>query len=160
METGNMTVDDRQTKPRQIAVIRSYDDLHRGLRDRSSELGMTRADLDAKAGLADGHAGKLLGQRQVKRFGNLTLGLVMGALKVALVMVEDSDIVAPPAEHTDASHSMRATPGSGSRWRFPKGPDFARSMGARRVHKQTPEQRSAAARKAAQARWHRPSVTD
>jgi hypothetical protein len=153
-----MTIEGRHTKPRQLAVIRSYDDLHRGLRHRSDELRMTRADLDARAGLADGHAGKLMGKGQTKRFGNVSLGLVMGALKVVLVMVEDDDIAVPAVEHIDASHTMRATPRSGSRWRFPKGPDFARIMAARRALKQTPEQRSAAARKAAQARWHKPTV--
>jgi len=149
-----MTVEDRHANPRQLAVIRSYDDLHSAVRERSAEIGMTRADLDARAGLADGHAGKLLGKRQTKRLGNVTLGLVMGALRVALVMVEDSDVATPPVEHIDASHNMRATSERGSRWRFPKGPDFARIMAARRARKQTPEQRSAAARKAALARWH------
>jgi hypothetical protein len=147
---------DRRGKPRQLAVIRSYDDLHRGLRDRSDELGMTRADLDARAGLADGHAGALLGKRQTKRFGNVSLGLTLGALKVALIMVEDSDIAAAPA---DASHRMPAT-APRPRWRFPKGPDFARIMAARRARKQTPEQRSEAARKAALVRWRRTTPSD
>jgi hypothetical protein len=143
---------------RPLTVIRSYDDLHRGLRARSDELGMTRADLDVEAGIADGHAGKLLGPRQVKRFGNVTLGRVMAALKVVLVMVEDAGAIAAPADCNDASHSMPATTGQGTRWRFPKGPEFARVMAARRVSKQTPEQRSAAARKAAEARWRKPPV--
>jgi hypothetical protein len=121
------------TNRRARPLIRNYADLHAAVRARTAELGMTRHDLDARAGLADGHAGKLLGRRQVKRFGNTTLPLVLGALGVALVMVEDSDAI-PPTEPIDAS---------------------ARMLAERRVKKQTAEQRSAAARKAAAARWRK-----
>jgi hypothetical protein len=92
---------------------------------------MRRLDLDARAGLADGHAGKLLGPAQVKRLGMISLGLVLQALGVKLIMVEDTD---EQLEPIDAS---------------------ARMLAARRISKQTPEQRSSAARKAAQARWQR-----
>jgi len=123
-----MSTDDRQPRP----LIRNYDDLQAAVRARSTELGMTRADLDARAGLADGHAGKLLGRRQVKRFGNITLGLVLGALGSALVLVEDNEATA-------------AAPINAS----------ARILAKRRAVTQTPDQRSAAARKAAAARWRK-----
>jgi hypothetical protein len=116
---------------RSLRTIRSYDDLQAALRERSADLRMRRLDLDARAGLADGHSGKLLGPGQKKRFGIVTLGLVLQALRVRLIMVDDSD---EPLEPIDAS---------------------ARMLAARRVSKQSPEQRSAAARKAAQTRWHR-----
>ena len=55
------------TEPRPIAVVRSYDDLRRALRTWCDHIGMTRADLDEQAGLADGHSGKLLAPRAVRR---------------------------------------------------------------------------------------------
>jgi hypothetical protein len=109
---------------------------------------MTRAELDAEAGLADGHAGKLLSDRPRKKLGIVTLGRVMAATGLVLIVADDPDAQAP----------SQASPTSKSRsthWRTNKGTSWGRRMAARRALKLTTEQRSSIARKAAQARWQR-----
>jgi hypothetical protein len=71
-------------------LISTYDDFVRSVRDRVDELGMTRLELDHQAGLAHGHSGKLLGARQVKRIGFVSLGLVLGGIGCCLLLVEDT----------------------------------------------------------------------
>jgi hypothetical protein len=146
-ETDNLPI-----APRPLAIVRSYADLHAALRARSDQLAMSRLELDHRAGLADGHAGKLLAPVPIKKLGSLTYDLVLAALGLVLIVAEDSESLARLAERTEASRKMRATTKT-RRHRFPKGPEFARIMAARRALKQTPRQRSASARRAAKARW-------
>lgn len=140
------------TEPRPIAVVRSYDDLRRALRTWCDHIGMTRADLDEQAGLADGHSGKLLAPRAVRRFGNVSLGRVLAATGLMLVLAMDVD-----AQSSDACDDACDAAGvdQPNHWRSVKGRAWARRMAARRALKLTAEQRSEIARKAAQARWQR-----
>ncbi|SRR5258705_8602336 len=72
-------------------MIGSYDDLISAFRERVDGLNISRRELDDLAGLALGHSGKLLGHKQVKRFGSVTLGPMLGAIGCKLVLIEDPD---------------------------------------------------------------------
>jgi hypothetical protein len=66
---------------RQLATVRSYDDLHQALRDRADEIDVSRNNLDEVTGLPNGYVGKLLGGKQVKNIGAMSLGLLLSALR-------------------------------------------------------------------------------
>lgn len=67
-----------------LAVIRTYDQLRAAIAGRRKELGFAQRDFDQVTGLPDGYQGKLeCGLRSV---GGLSLGLVLEALGVELVM--------------------------------------------------------------------------
>src|SRR5258706_4189407 len=74
-----------------LKIISTYDDLVEGVRERCDEMGMTRNELDHQAGLADGHAGKLLCHSQLKRFGIRSLGFVLGGIGCKLALIEDPE---------------------------------------------------------------------
>jgi hypothetical protein len=139
--------------PRPIAVVRSYDDLRIALRAWCASIGMTRVELDEQAGLADGHSGKLLSPRAVKTFGRVSLGRILAATGLVLVLAMDVDAQPIGDAHDgacDAKGDDRA-----HHWRSVKGRAWARRMAARRALKLSAEQRSAIARKAAETRWQR-----
>jgi hypothetical protein len=77
-----------------LAVIRSYDDLLTVARARMTTLNMTFAVLDEVSGVAAGYSAKLLAGRTRRRFGNVSLSAVFGALGLALVVVEDVEQLA------------------------------------------------------------------
>jgi hypothetical protein len=53
------------------------------------ELDVTFSTIDFAGGLQDGYAQKILGKRPCKRFGEISLGCVLGAMGIKLVAVED-----------------------------------------------------------------------
>jgi hypothetical protein len=129
--------------------VRSYDELRRTVADWCRQISMSREELDAEAGLTSGHAGKLLSARASKKFGMVTLGRVMAAAGLVLIVAIDPD--APPRDaHAsgNASDKSRANGSVTRHWR--------KRMAALRTLKQSAAERSASARKAAQARWQRP----
>lgn len=75
--------------PRQLAVVRSYAELHAAIRARVEELDVSRLCLDDAAGFTGGYASKLLAPRPTKLMGKMSLGIMLGALGLALVVVED-----------------------------------------------------------------------
>lgn len=77
------------TKARELGTARSYDELQDILRARIDDLDVSRHTVDHIAGLPMGHTGRLLGPRQTKRIGHISLGALLGALGLALVVVED-----------------------------------------------------------------------
>lgn len=81
--------------PEPIAEVRAaqgYDGLHQALRARADALGVPREQLDELAGLTRGHAGKLLAPYPGRAMGRTTLGPMMYALKVKLLVVPDDEI--------------------------------------------------------------------
>jgi hypothetical protein len=74
---------------RELANVTSYNDLHVAMRARAAELKISRAEIDRLAGLASGHAGKLLAPRPLKRLGDDLVGFVIPALAMKLVLIED-----------------------------------------------------------------------
>jgi hypothetical protein len=75
---------------RQIGIARDYADLHRLLRARAEQLDVSRLVLDEIAGLQSGYSSTLLAPRPRKRLGHMSLGAMLGALGLALVVVEDA----------------------------------------------------------------------
>ena len=71
-------------------LIRSIDDLVAAVRARRDELNLSHKLLDDLAGLQSGYTSKLLAPNRVKNLGALSLPALLGALGVALVLVEDS----------------------------------------------------------------------
>ena len=142
--------------PRPLAIVRSYHDLHEAVRAWSDEIGMTREQLDAEAGLANGHAGKLLSPRAIRTFGNVSLGRVLAALGLVLVLTEDGEAVERIEQRMTAEKNARNDACDKippQHWRLAKGSAWGRRMAARRALKLTAEERSASARRAAKARW-------
>jgi hypothetical protein len=146
--------------PQPIATVRSYDDLRRAVADWCRQIGMTREELDDEAGLTSGHASKLLSERKIKRLGIVTLGRVMAATGLVLIVATDPE--APPrtapvhAPNEGRGRSFGAKNGSNTKhWRKTRGAAWGRRMAALRTLKMTPRQRTTSARKAAQARWQR-----
>jgi hypothetical protein len=130
-----------------IATVHSYDDLRRIVAEHCARLGMTRAELDVAAGIADGHAAKLLARRATKKLGIVTLGRIMAAVGLVLQVAID-----PEAQASPQAGSAR-TPRS--HWRHQRGSAWGKRFAARRALKLSPERRSEIARNAALARWQR-----
>ena len=84
---------------RALAVIADYDDLWRGIRGRVDSMGITREELNYQAKMQDGYAGKLLGAKQVKKFGIASLGKTLGAIGCRLLLVEDPVLTAKIMAH-------------------------------------------------------------
>jgi hypothetical protein len=140
--------------PRPIATVRSYDDLRRAVADYCDQISMSRMELDFEAGLTDGHSAKLLSARARKKLGIVTLGRVMAAAGLVLIVAID-----PDAPHRDldvsTAESKRRRYDRTKHWRNVKGPAWGRRMVGMRNVKLPPTRRSEIARKAAQARWQR-----
>lgn len=89
---------------RAIAFLRSHDDLRLAIRQRCAENRVTRMELDARAGLADGHANKLLAIHPHKKFGSKSMWRVLAANGLALALVNDPESQIT-AEHASADAS-------------------------------------------------------
>jgi hypothetical protein len=137
-----------------IATVRSYDDLRRAVADHCDRIGMSRMELDGEAGLTDGHSAKLLSARARKKLGIVTLGRVMAAAGLVLIVAIDPDA---PYRDLDVSNieSKRQRYDRAKHWRNIKGSAWGRRLVAMRNVKLSPEQRSEIARNAARARWSR-----
>jgi hypothetical protein len=74
---------------RQLGIARSYDDLHRILRERWDALNVPADVLDQIAGTCDRFLVKVLGPGKTKSLGRISLTGALGALAVQLIVVED-----------------------------------------------------------------------
>ena len=136
-----------------LGVARSYADIGRILADYCEHIGMSRTALDAEAFIGSGHAAKALARRARKRLGWTTLGRVMDALGLVLIVARD------PAAQIPASNVVsRNGNGRARHWRNVKGPAWGRRMAAMRVLKLPGQRRTEIARHAAQVR-HRHAGT-
>jgi hypothetical protein len=82
--------------PRQIAVVTAitgYDGLNGAFRARAEELNITRDDVDVLGGLTRGHGSKILAAYPQKAIGRTTLGPILHALKLKLIVVPDDDVI-------------------------------------------------------------------
>src|SRR3981081_885694 len=73
-------------------LISDYGALLEAFRERAKELEISREGIDEIAGWADGYAGKILGGERAKKrkiIGPLSLELMLGALGLKLILVED-----------------------------------------------------------------------
>jgi hypothetical protein len=70
-------------------MIASYDDFVDVCRARADELEISRIELDRITGLADAHSSMLLTKKFMKVFGPVSTGLMLDALGLRLLVVED-----------------------------------------------------------------------
>ncbi len=146
---------------RRIAVVSSYDALIEAIRARKAELGLSDATVDSISGLALGHTGKLLGPAQVKTLGKVSMGLMLQALGLVLIVAEDPEqtermraqyVQRESGSVRDGNYASPVSKRLMSRVFTP----FAKQGGIARMSKLSPEQRSDLARRAARKRWVRP----
>jgi hypothetical protein len=142
-----------------LGVITDYASLHETLRRRADQLKLSRATIDALAGLSEGHASKLLCLSHPKILGEKSFGLLLTALGLRLVPEADPEALAkyaarcePRAEHQvrHRSHNAGIRPKA---WLFNAA--RARKAAVLRMQKLTPRQRQQLARRAARARWEK-----
>ena len=76
------------------APIRSMPELLDALRARRDALNISHETLDSISGLQSGYTSKLLAPKPIKNLGPITMGPLLGALGLAIVVVEDQAAVA------------------------------------------------------------------
>jgi hypothetical protein len=149
------------TDPRTLAIVREYDDLIVAIRARMDELEMTFDILDHRSGVQAGYSAKILGPTPSKCFGPVSLGCILGALGMKMVLLEDAAAAKnrrSKLEKRRVAKNMRPQPmQNGIFLRFMT-PLRARELNAIRWAKVPPHERRRIARKAAQARWRRARV--
>jgi hypothetical protein len=141
-----------------LATVTDYAGMLAALRDRADELRLSREAIDQVAGLPSGYSGKILGIGQVRRLNLISLGPVLGALGVKLVMVVDGAALEQFGGRSAKRHQNRVR-NSVKAWQMLRNSkDFAaigRIGGINRRRNMSAEQASKAGRKAAKARWRK-----
>ena len=148
-----------------LHFIRTYDDLHQALRARSASLKVARETLDEIAGLGNCYVNKLIGPTPIKQLGKISLGALLGAMGVMLVLVEDPDALARVGKRLKKARNAKlgkntdgTVPTRKRRKRKPYwtgNSDWGRWMRKRAIAKQSAITRSKLARHAVNARWAR-----
>jgi hypothetical protein len=147
-----------------LATVRDYADLHAALRARAAALNVSRETIDDIAGLQAGYAAKLLApnpQGSLRVMGHYTLGLMLGALGLKLLVVVDDAALAKVARRlvqrcpgqTRDFDAKRDSISSEDATVFRYFSALGSLGGRARVSKISPARRKAIARKAARARW-------
>lgn len=98
---------------RRLATVRDYDQLHRAVRERVDELGVSRETIDRVSGLPDGYASKLLAPVPIKGLGRQSLGPMLQALGLVLVVevieeqprISESPLKQPYKRHQRAART-------------------------------------------------------
>lgn len=154
--------------------IRSMPELIDALRSRAHELQITHETIDAVSGLQSGYTSKLFAPVPIKNLGPISFSAILGALGLAVVVVEDPEQVErvksrwtkrqKPLQQQPIQSALRiehqvpqeiaVTP---ALQRLLNNPNWMKEIGARggksRWANLTPKQRAKAARKAVRARW-------
>jgi hypothetical protein len=89
-----------------LGECRDYDDLRAALRARCEALNISRLELDRISGIANGYSSCVLSDTARKHIGAQTIGPLLAALGLKLLVVEDPDMV--------AKYTVRAEPRFGS----------------------------------------------
>lgn len=132
--------------------------LLKAIRVRVAALGISHEVLDDCAGFAQGYAGKLLADPPIRRLGNLSLFLLLQALGLSIVLVEDDAMLERLKNH----RIPRVRPAV---LRAPAivhlTPDFLRSIGAKggyaRAKSLSEKRLSQIGKRGARARWGKPT---
>jgi hypothetical protein len=137
-----------------LAIVTNYEQLLQAIRARRDALGITHHTIDAVSGVADGYASKLLCDPPLKSLGAVSLGPVLGALGLRLIVTEDPDgfrRVRPML--TPRKRPRRLPTIAGIPWLITN--LTARNMNKLRQQKLSAARRKQLARRAAKARWHK-----
>jgi hypothetical protein len=137
-----------------LAEATNYDELVAAFRSRLAALGTTMEVVDEVAGLPLRYSSKLFAPFPIKSFGRVSLGPILGALGLKLVIAEDDEMLAR------IRHRLTPRKNAGTRMPAPRrylvfkgNPELARMFRMRQVLLQTPRQRRRIARHAARVRW-------
>lgn len=144
------------SEPRVIAVARDYRELVAALRSWVVELGTSGETIDHVAGIATRYTSKLLAPLPIKHLSHQTMGPVLGALGLKLIVAVDEEILAKMRPRLTRRHNAGGKMLAGkkprkygltgdSQWGF--------VMACRQNVLLSPKQRSARARHAAKVRW-------
>ena len=149
-----------QTDVRVFAPVDSMPDLHAAVRARVEELELSRATIDAAAGIPDGYAAKLLAQLPVKRFGATSMWPVLRVAGLKLALIEDPEALEsvtfrlPKRDRAQVRTQCQANAGLSTK---PSLTAILASAGSRggkaRMQKLSNAGRRRLARSAAAARW-------
>ena len=77
----------------EFARVEHSEQMLKAIRTRVEELNISHETLDHLAGLQSGYAGKILCNPPIKRMGAFTLFLVLQALGLSVVLVENTDLL-------------------------------------------------------------------
>lgn len=77
-----------------LATVRNYDELQAAMRVRADALKISREKIDAVSGLPKGFASKVLAEVPLRRLGPDTVGHMIWALGIKLLVVEDEKTMA------------------------------------------------------------------
>jgi hypothetical protein len=83
-----------EATPKILATVREYRDLTNALADRIRSLGTTQDSVCELAGLPARYVTKLLSPRPVRSFGRTSLGCLLSALSLRLLVAEDPENLA------------------------------------------------------------------
>lgn len=147
----------RTIAPTVLATARDYVEFVSALRARRDALRVTDATLDGISGLPDRYVQKLLCHRPSKAIGLTSMGPLLGALGLALLIVHDNKALKRVENrlvrrkhrkvHTAVSTTLITV-------------ETAGEMVRRRLAKVPPRRRAAIARKAALMRWRKPRLIE
>lgn len=112
-----------------LAEITDYESLVKNLRERMDAIGITHDNLNELAGFADRYSQKILtltqprpsssrprdGRGSVRRIGMQSLGPLLGALSVKLVLVEDPEALERNRSRYEARDEAHTTSAK-ARW--------------------------------------------
>lgn len=150
-----------------LAVVYDYKGLVDAFKAWVAELNVARETLDSVAGLPDKYAQKLLAPVPVKGVGRTSLGPLLGALGLKLIVAVDHEQLERIRHRLDQRSEAdvkRETSNANGRMLTGKRrkksatlihPGTARMMRSRGVLMLTPRKRSRIARLAARTRWKR-----
>jgi hypothetical protein len=145
------------------APIRSAEELIDALAARKDALGFSNALLEEVGGFATGHIDKILGPTRLKKPSLSVLDALADMLAVSFVMVHDEEKKKRMATRWEERRQDQVrNNGRVSQVAIRRARPFvlaenARKGGLKRWAGSTPEERTAAARKAAAARWGSPA---
>jgi hypothetical protein len=85
-----------------------YDTLHVALCRRVEQMDVSRESIDYVSGLQHGYVSKLLAPAQVKGMGRLSSRLLLRALGLKLIVVDDPDAVASISQRYESRKKCKA----------------------------------------------------
>lgn len=137
-------------------IVTDMDALHEGFIDRVEDLNVTRLAIDEAGDFTGGHSAKLLCNPPIKNIGKVSLGKLLKATGMALVLVVDDERFAPIRAEM-ATRKRPVHPNGSIRkpaWLITR--EASQKMQVLRNKKLSPRQRRLIAKRAAKARWNRP----
>jgi hypothetical protein len=149
-----------------VREARNYVQFMEALRDRCADLDVAYETVDVMAGLPARYLAKVLAPVPIKALGPVSLGPMLGAMGLKVLVVEDAETLARFAKKlSKRKYRRHAGVGMPANKRHRKSAlsgnsDWGKMMRARQIAQASPTQRKQSAKKAAKARWRKPRVVE